>query len=526
MKRSLALVLLAGLAALPATATAQDPFAPSGGGDADAPDRDESTPDYLKALELVRKGKWKEAQKAFADLLKKYPNTCHAEDIEYRGGENCYLGCVKLFESGPPGQRIDVTMMGDGFTISAKDQEMERTWAGQYVEALCKEASYEEYKSYFNYYYVRLVSKDERVDPVYSDEDLKKIEEKNKRRSKKKVLDFSTALDCKAAGPQNQVLADRDLVYQWLNYANKEVPGCGDDGLVFAFARFGALGMGGGGIANVGPPDASVDIHEFGHAFCELLDEYANNPGPPEHPIRAFNATSDPKDIPWQHFLDKKVKGVGVFEGGATYQKGVWRPAQGCSMNSAGNSGGYCPVCREQAVLHIYRYVNPIDRTSQDPFTEMRVVAEDASKIVVTPMQPKTHDLVCEWYVDRVPDSEPGPQRTKDGETSDGIPRFDRGEGFGGFTGGVRQWGRDPAAFEFPPLGFVTDLGVIEKGDKKKGEGTRFVLPVSKLGRGRWQITARVWDPAVVNGSLWVLKDDLHLLEERQTFWVTVAPKP
>ena len=29
----------------------------------------------------------------------------------------------------------------------------------------------------------------------------------------------------------------------------------------------GGLGMGGGGIANVGRPDKSVTTHEFGHAF-------------------------------------------------------------------------------------------------------------------------------------------------------------------------------------------------------------------------------------------------------------------
>ena len=33
--------------------------------------------------------------------------------------------------------------------------------------------------------------------------------------------------------------------------------------------------------------------------------------------IRAPNATSDPEDIPWQHFLDAKVKGVEVIEGNA-----------------------------------------------------------------------------------------------------------------------------------------------------------------------------------------------------------------
>jgi hypothetical protein len=525
MRRPLAFLLLASLAALSPSASAQDPFGPAGPGNGSAADKDESTPDYLKALDLQRKGHWKEAQKAFQDVLKKYPNTVHAQDIEYRGGENCYLGCIKTWESGPPARRIDVTMMGDGYTVALKDQKLEEDAARKFIDMLCTEAAYEEYKSYFNYYYVRLVSKDERVDPVYSDADLKKIEEDNKRKAKKKKpVDYSTALDCKAAGPQKQVMADRDLVYQWLNYANREVPGCADDGLVFAFARFGALGMGGGGIANVGPPDASVDVHEFGHAFCELLDEYANNPGPPGYPLRAFNATSDPKDIPWQHFLDKKIKGVGVFEGGATYQKGVWRPAQGCAMNSAGNTGGYCPVCREQCVLHIYRYVSPIDAVSQNPQMEMKVVENDGASITVTPMQPMTHNLQCQWYVDGpIEGSAPGPQKPKDDETHDTGPG---GGDSPGYTNGLRGFRRDGELYAYPPLGQLSELGQIVP--RKAAEGTKFVFPVSKLPRGRWQLNCRVWDnaewPALKNGTA-VLKDPQRLLEERVSFWVTVAPK-
>lgn len=519
MKRPAALLLLAGLVCASPDASAQDPFSGSGAGGVDKGETDESTPAYLKALELQRKGKWKEAQKAFNEVLKKYPNTVHAQDIEYRGGENCYLGCIKTWEGGPPARRIDVAMMGDGYTIDPADQKEEEANARKFIDMLCMEASYREYKRYFNYYYVRLVSKDTGVDEVLSDEELKKRQEKARNKSaqsrkKANPTDFKTALDCKSAGPQKQVLADRDLVYQWLDYANREVPGCGDDGLVFAFARFGALGMGGGGIANVGPPDASVDIHEFGHAFAELLDEYANNPGPPGYPIRAFNATSDPKDVPWQHFLDKKVKGVGVYEGGATYQKGVWRPANGCSMNSAGNSGGYCPVCREQAVLHIYRYVNPIDAISQNPQMEMKVVDGDASQITVTPMHPMTHDLKCEWHVERVPDSEGGPVRAADGTTHDGTPDVPGG---GGFTNGLRGFGRDGKVYDYPPVAPVSDLG-REEG---KGANLKFVFPTGKLGRGRYVITCRVWDPCE-----WVLKDPQHLLEERETFWVTVAPAP
>ena len=69
-------------------------------------------------------------------------------------------------------------------------------------------------------------------------------------------------------------MGDRDLVFRWLSVASKDVPGVGDDALVVAFAQKGSLGMGGGGIAWVGRPDKSVTVHEVGHAFVGLLDEF------------------------------------------------------------------------------------------------------------------------------------------------------------------------------------------------------------------------------------------------------------
>jgi len=134
MKRSLALVLLAGLAALPSTATAQDPFAPSGAGEPDAPDRDESTPDYLKALELQRKGRWKEAQKAFAEVLKKYPNWVvtiegHCDErgtAEYNlalGERRAVAVRAYLVSLGIPAERLKVISYGKEFPFDPAQTE-------------------------------------------------------------------------------------------------------------------------------------------------------------------------------------------------------------------------------------------------------------------------------------------------------------------------------------------------------------------------------------------------------------------
>ncbi len=491
---------------------------------AEEPERatDDSTADYLAALALQRKGRFRSAQRAFWKVLKKYPDSVHRQDMLLRSGwddtENHFAGVEVLHESGPPSRRIDVAVMGDGFTVASKDQKLERKWADLCVDVLFSEPSFDEYRGYFNYYFVRLVSEDEKVDPKLTEAAKAKIDEKNKRRAKKKKYDYETALDCKAMGPQGQVMADRRKVFHWLGVGERDRPGCGDDGLVIAFARFGKLGMGGGGVANVGRPDKSVTVHEFGHSFVGLLDEYTNNPGVPRWAVRAPNATSDRNDIPWQHFLDAKVKGVEVIEGGATFVKGVWRPAKTCAMNSAGATG-FCPVCREAAVLAVYRYVSPIDTSSPPTTTELKVLEGDAAVLAVTPMRPKNHALDVTWTVEPVAADADGPESGAGGATGEGSP----GIGPGGAPIPRRRFrgvrGRqDRSALDAPPAGELSKLG--RKAKTKKGEPLRHEFPVGKLPPGRYRVTVTVKDP-----TKWVLRDDRHLLEERETWWVTVAPQ-
>jgi hypothetical protein len=186
-------------------------------------------------------------------------------------------------------------------------------------------------------------------------------------------------------------------------------------------------------------------------------------------------------------------------------------------MNSAGASGGYCPVCREASVLKIYGYVSPIDQTSPLPDVEKTCTEDDGTTISVTPMKPLTHDLECEWAFQRIQDREPGPAPVaSDGKTYDAPQSLEAWDGWGG---GPRANGRDTSPYEIPLMGVPGEsLGRAEKGPKGRVE--KFLFDVSKLPRGRYVVTARVSDP-----TPWVLKDDKHLLEERATFWFTVLPK-
>jgi hypothetical protein len=485
--------------------------------------------DYEKALRLQKKKRWISAKKAFRRFIKKNPDSPWVGEAELRSGDNAYLGATVLWKGGPSERRIDVAVMGDGFTVSAGDQARQAKWADYCVDVLHSEKAFEEYRNYFNIYFVRLASFDEFVDPQLTPEERKKIEERNKRRrSSRKKIDYNTALDAKEAGPQGQVMMNRGLVYKWLGIANEEIPGVGDDRYVIAFARWGRLGMGGGGIANVGKPDKSVTVHEFGHAFSRLLDEYAINPNPPP-PLWAkartalaanASATDDPKKVPWAHMLKKRIKGVGIYEGGATFKKGIWRPAPSCAMNSAG-ARGFCPVCREATILVIYEHISPIDELSPPTLEEVKATQGDETLLTVVPMRPKKKALKAEWFVAPLQETAPGEgeELTFEEEEGGGFPTDmgDYGQGLPSYAGfgGNRKKG-DRSHYGTPPEGKPSKFGKATGTAKNR----LFTFAVGKLPPGRWKVTVEVRDP-----TRWVIKDENHLLKERATWTVTVAPK-
>jgi hypothetical protein len=313
--------------------------------------------------------------------------------------------------------------------------------------------------------------------------------------------------------------------------------------------------MGGGGIATTAP--RGVVVHEFGHAFAYLLDEYAVNPTPPQGQVEAANATTNRDHPPWQHFLDAKVPQVGVFEGGATFQKGVWRPAASCAMNTGGGDP-YCPVCREQTILTIYTYVSPIDEASPVEATVERKPAGWPA--------PTNHALEVRWFLGSAPvvtgeaptsgpgapgqdeeltpeerrlrdrmkgggkDAPPKPPPLPDVPPDDQMPvpsleeppasARPRQDMLPRMFGQVRR--PQGTGNDAPPAG----KEIAFKRDKLDGGRMAYLATIpGNLAPGKYLLTAVVRDTTRLKGERfpWVLKDDKGLLEDRHT-WVLVVP--
>ena len=169
-------------------------------------------------------------------------------------------------------------------------------------------------------------------------------------------------------------------------------------------------------IVSVNEFATEIAVHETGHTFADLADEYEfAAPQVPklERPnvtqqtsrgaikwrswILASTPIPTPKTLDpntgWPQYFDQ----VGLFEGANYSPTGWYRPKFSCKMNSLG--APFCEVCAETLTLNIYRRLSPID--SFTPTTRDLTVGAGQSVVLrVKKLQPTTHDLSVQWFMD------------------------------------------------------------------------------------------------------------------------------
>lgn len=129
------------------------------------------------------------------------------------------------------------------------------------------------------------------------------------------------------------------------------------------------------GISSTGQEDSyeKVYVHEFGHLFLGLADEYEGDTSyndfypkgvEPWEPNITNLVNFDKK---WKHLLpegtpvptpkdEMHAKSLGVFEGGGYASKGMYRPMQNCLMRSFYQTEHFCPVCENAIKKQIQFY--------------------------------------------------------------------------------------------------------------------------------------------------------------------------
>lgn len=288
-----------------------------------------------------------------------------------------------LIDNGPSANRVDIVFLGDGYTDTEQDD-----YATHVINVLTRflqEEPLAAYASYFNVHRVDVISNESGVDEpdngIYRDTALDMTYNCNGI-ARLLCVNVSKAFTAAAAAPDtDQILA----------LANS--------------TRYGGAGYPSSDLATLaGNNNASVEValHEFGHSFANLADEYHYSDGatytgsePTQSNISIYNADQQlALQRKWYRWLD--LPEVNAFEGAHYCQYGIYRPTNYSKMRSLGYP--FKAVNVEQFVINFYKVLSPIDDAT--PSSGSPLPAD--TPFFVTPLQPVDHALDIQWSVDGV----------------------------------------------------------------------------------------------------------------------------
>jgi IgA Peptidase M64/Calx-beta domain len=294
-------------------------------------------------------------------------------------------------DNGDSANRVDLVILGDGYTAGqlgryAADVEI-------FVQGLFAEEPFKEYQRYFNVHRVDVTSNESGADHpgsgIFRDTAL------------------DAAYDC--FGTQRLICVDvtkvNDVLLRSVSADKREV--------VLVIVNDPEYGGSGGfvAVASVHPEVVELILHELGHSFGLLADEYGGPPPPfcdasvepPE--VNVTQATSRDQ-IKWNHWiapstpiptLDAQPSVPGLYEGAKYCDTGLFRPTFDSKMRSLNRP--FDTINAEQLVKRVYNWSSPID-SSRPIMSTIRLEPGQAQLFRVEVPHPLTHSLDVAWQVD------------------------------------------------------------------------------------------------------------------------------
>ncbi|MDZ4752882.1 MAG: M64 family metallopeptidase [Phycisphaerae bacterium] len=317
------------------------------------------------------------------------------------------LPFATLLMNGPVSNRVDIVFVGDGFQsgeLAAYATVVNQRWS-----ALSLNDPYVSYLPYFNAHRVDVTSQESGVDNDPTPGILKNtaLDSGFWCQGIERLLcanTFKTKDAANSAPDWDQIL----LLANSSKYGGAGYPT--EDICTFSAFEFSSL---------------QIALHELGHAFGNLADEYdyadgATYSGPevPEGNVSILTQSAmESSGTKWAPWLGFSVPGVGVhgaFEGARYFQFGIRRPTSNSLMRSLGLP--FNGPSLEGMIVEIHKATIMLDATSHATGT---TVAQ-GELISVTALEPASHTLAKQWHLDGVPI--PGSTGTSIATGTLGIP--------------------------------------------------------------------------------------------------------
>jgi hypothetical protein len=290
-------------------------------------------------------------QKVVVSILSRNKNGFHEKKFEYTVDPKSYfiknehekLPVFDVVHSGDPAVKVDIVLLSEGYT--ADQENIFREDCRKFAEGFFKYAPYSENRDKFNIRGVWAASKDTGPDVPGKD-----IWNKTRLNGSYYTFDSERYLMVKDFQGIRDVAGNAPYDYIYI-LANTEKYG---GGAVYNFYGISA--------AHHVDETAKIYIHEFGHLFAGLGDEYVGGVEYSEfyptdiEPWEPNLTTLVHFDQKWKSMLpegfeiptpskDRNAEKLGVYEGGGYVAKGVYRPWINCLMNNLHTIDVFCPVC-------------------------------------------------------------------------------------------------------------------------------------------------------------------------------------
>jgi hypothetical protein len=299
-----------------------------------------------------------------------------------------------ILNNGQSSNRIDILLLGDGYLESEMAQ-----WEIDAEAAVASFLSVEPYSSYAKYFNAHRINTPSNASGTSHPEN-------NDTRD----TAFGAYYYC---GQVQRLICVNDSA---VNTVVQSLAAPNQADIILLIVNDSEYGGSGGAIA-IASTNSNVTgliLHETGHSFGLLADEY-DTPIPSTTAdcgtttlTNEANASSlvSLDAVKWKHWLPASVTNIPTpytfdvsdpgFYQGSKYCKELYRPTPNSMMRSLNRP--FDAINEEALMLRIYDFVSPVDNFSPST-SSVTISASQSTSFVVTPLQPKFHELQTKWYV-------------------------------------------------------------------------------------------------------------------------------
>lgn len=298
-------------------------------------------------------------------------------------------GLGKTITGSKTGPGIHLVILGDGYL--EQEFELYQQDAYDFMANMNSDSGIAQHMPAWNIHVVKTHSIDSGIDDEYGVDDVNSY--------------FNSGYNCRDIA--RLICADSGLIY---NVLLDEYPHFDQSVLIVNGTKYGGSG---GFVSIFSRTSPEIALHEMGHSFANLADEYidenlaessANRYQ--EGQFANVSTSIDPNLVPWNHWIDDKdnypmtdgEEGVGIFEGSYYNASGFYRPLSSSRMKA--NDFDFGVVNSEQWIISIYNNAGAVSNLSPAS-GDVTVTSNEEAKFSVEPIFDSQTQSI-QWYIDDV----------------------------------------------------------------------------------------------------------------------------